>query len=79
MTNPPDASAGVRQFERTCTYCGARLAVTIPRDAAAGVLRDYNCPECGKTFEVRSILPPLVRLIAPRNDGKTDSYQETIF
>jgi hypothetical protein len=79
MTNPSDASTDVRQFERACAYCGARFVVLVPRDATPTVLRDYHCPECGKSSEVHSSLPPLVRLVSPRTDGKTDAYQETIF
>lgn len=80
MTEPSDApSSQVRQFERTCGYCGARYAVTVPQAAVAAPLRDYHCPECGKTGEVHALLPPLVRLLAPRTDGKSDHYQETIF
>jgi DNA-directed RNA polymerase subunit RPC12/RpoP len=80
MTTLPETRSDVRQFERTCVYCGARFAVTVPREGSAtAVLRDYHCPECGKGSEVRSLLPPLVRLVAPRTDGKSDAYQETIF
>lgn len=80
MTSPPEARNDVRQFEVACAYCGARFAVTVPRDGGeTAVLRDYHCPECGKASEVRSLLPPLVRLLVPRTDGKSDAYQETIF
>ncbi len=80
MTHPSEARTDVRQFERACAYCGARFHVTVPREGGnTALLRDYQCPECGKASEVRSLLQPLVRLIAPRTDGKTDAYQETIF
>jgi DNA-directed RNA polymerase subunit RPC12/RpoP len=80
MTEPNDAaSTQVRHFERSCAYCGARYAVTVPRASESAVLRDYHCPECGRGEEVHSLLPPLVRLLSPRTDGKSDSYQETIF
>ncbi|HSV54924.1 MAG TPA: hypothetical protein VLJ57_22565 [Burkholderiaceae bacterium] len=79
MTNSSDASTNVRQFERACTYCGARFSVTVLREAPPAVLRDYQCPDCGKSSEVHSSLPPLVRLVSRRTDGKSDNYQETIF
>lgn len=82
MTNPPNASTastGVRQFERACTYCGARFAVTVSRKPLPGALHHYDCPECGKTSEIYSSLAPVVRLASLRTDGKSDNYQETLF
>jgi hypothetical protein len=40
---------------------------------------DYACPECSKGYTARAALPPTVRLLARRSDGKADSYQETMF
>jgi hypothetical protein len=66
-------------FEKTCTYCGALFKVELSRQGGSNSERMYGCPECGKHYEVLSALPPKVRLIHPRSDGKTGGYQETMF
>src|SRR5437899_1761318 len=49
------------RFERSCLYCGARFEVT------AGVLegeaepQEYDCPDCGKQYEVVTTGVPQVR------------------
>ena len=53
-----------------CEACGYPLQ---------GLETSDHCPECGRGEEVHSLLPPLVRLLSPRTDGKSDRYQETIF
>ena len=78
MTDEASSDNGVRRFLQSCAYCGARSEITLPREPAA-TLQVYQCPECGKESEARSALPPLVRLVAPRTDGKSDAYQETLF
>ncbi|MGZ5785540.1 MAG: hypothetical protein ACXWJM_06435 [Ramlibacter sp.] len=82
MTDPQTSSAtGLEQgsFEKACTYCGAHFQVDIARRSGANAAQPFACPECGKTYEVRAVLAPQVRLVSPRNDGKDDQYQETMF
>jgi hypothetical protein len=72
----PESTAGLRIFERSCAYCGARFRVlAMPGDFQ----EDYDCPECGKRYEIESYGEPEVTLLKPRTDGKTDRYQETMF
>ncbi|MBC5766238.1 hypothetical protein [Ramlibacter albus] len=71
-------------FEKTtlhkaCAYCGAKLEVLVARAAEGNEPFDYDCLECGKQYETEAAMQPEVRLVAPRNDGKTDRYQETMF
>jgi hypothetical protein len=66
-------------FEKTCTYCGALFQVELARQGGGNPERVYACPECGKHYEVMSALPPKVRLITARSDGKSGGYQETMF
>jgi hypothetical protein len=66
-------------FEKTCTYCGALFRVELSREDGSNSQRTYACPECGKHYEVLSALPPKVRLVTPRTDGKTGGYEETMF
>jgi predicted RNA-binding Zn-ribbon protein involved in translation (DUF1610 family) len=66
-------------FEKTCTYCGALFHVELARQSGSNSERMFACPECGKHYEVLSALPPKVRLINARNDGKSGGYQETMF
>ncbi len=81
MALPSPADAGLKRsgFERACIYCGARFHVELSRKSRDDGLQDYACPECGKTYEAQSALPPVVTLVARRTDGKTDRYQETMF
>lgn len=72
----PDQTAGLRIFEKSCMYCGARFRVL----ATPGDLQeDYACPECGKRYELESSQEPEVTLLQARTDGKHDRYQETMF
>ena len=66
-------------FEQSCEYCGARmrvLAAQVPQDNHT---QDYECPECGKSYETEAAAEPRVQLLKPRTDGKDDKYQETFF
>lgn len=64
---------------RTCAYCGAKFDVLLARAADGNEPFDYDCPECGKQYEAKAAMQPAVALVAPRTDGKTDRYQETMF
>jgi hypothetical protein len=66
-------------FIQSCAYCGARFQVLVSRQPGHDEEEDYGCPECSKGYTVAAALPPLVRLLAPRSDGKSDMYQETMF
>lgn len=66
-------------FEKQCVYCGARFAVAVTRLAGSDEAEEYECPECGKAYDVRAVVQPFVQLLAPRTDGKDDRYQETMF
>jgi predicted RNA-binding Zn-ribbon protein involved in translation (DUF1610 family) len=66
-------------FEKTCTYCGAHFQVEVARRSGENAAQGFACPECGKSYEVRAVLAPQVRLVTPRSDGKDDQYQETMF
>ena len=66
-------------FEKTCAYCGARLRVLATHVADDPHREEYGCPECGKSYEVEALAEPQVQLLAPRTDGKSDRYQETMF
>ena len=66
-------------FIQSCAYCGARFEVLVSRINGGDEHEDYACPECGKTYSTHAALEPLTSLLTPRNDGKTDNYQETMF
>lgn len=66
-------------FNQSCAYCGARFEVFVSSQPAIDEDEDYACPECGKRYTVPAALPPLVRLLSPRTDGRTGMYQETMF
>jgi hypothetical protein len=66
-------------FEQACRYCGARFRVLATRAAGAGHRESYDCPECGKSYDVEAAAQPQVQLLQPRCDGKDDRYQETMF
>ena len=68
-----------RTFAQTCSYCGAQIEVEIVRKHGSNQAQDYACPECRKNYSVRATLPPRLKLVTPRNDGKGDQYQETMF
>lgn len=65
--------------ERSCAFCGARLRVHIAHGPFADHPEEYACPECGKRYETDAAHRPRVELLAPRQDGKTDRYQDTLF
>ena len=81
MAESSNPSSGLQRayFEKTCAYCGALFRVELSRRSGGNSERMYECPECGKHYEVLSALAPKVRLISPRSDGKTGGYQETMF
>jgi acetone carboxylase gamma subunit len=66
-------------FERSCEYCGARMRVLAPQVPDENRTQDYECPECGKSYEIEAAAEPRVRLVQARTDGKDDRYQETFF
>ena len=71
-------------FEKTslpkaCAFCGAKFEILVARAPEGNEPFDCECPECGKQYEVEAAMQPVVRLVAPRNDGKNDRYQETMF
>jgi uncharacterized Zn finger protein len=65
--------------ERTCDYCGARLEVSAAEVAGEGRPHPYRCLQCGKVDEITTTGHPRVRVLAPRTDGRTAQYQETMF
>jgi len=79
--NQPSGAAPIEKgsFERACDYCGARFDVEVSRQSGSNHAQGFACPECGRHYEVRAAVPPLVRLVAQRTDGKGDRYQETMF
>jgi len=75
----PDTEGNLSVFEKSCSYCGARLRVLathLPDDPRREA---YACPECGKSYEAEAAGEPQVQLLHPRTDGKSDRYQETMF
>ena len=66
-------------FEKMCAYCGARFRVLAPHGPFADHAEQYACPECGKHYQTEAALEPEVHLLVPRQDGKRDRYQETMF
>jgi hypothetical protein len=66
-------------FVKPCDYCGARFAVFVSREAGSSEEHSYHCPECAKDYLVHAAIEPLVNLLEPRNDGKNNRYEETMF
>jgi hypothetical protein len=66
-------------IEKTCDYCGAKLEISSVAMHAEPHPYHYACPQCGRGYDIASFAPPHIRVVAPRTDGKTDSYQETMF
>ena len=66
-------------FEKSCGYCGARFRVLAPHLPYGDHSEQYDCPECGKHYQTEASVEPEVHLLAPRRDGKSDRYQETMF
>ena len=81
MNQPVSQGTGFQRssFDKTCSYCGARVQVFVSREAGSDESQDYACPECNKQYTTHAALEPVVSLLAPRSDGKTDQYQETMF
>jgi uncharacterized Zn-finger protein len=75
----PEVFAGPSTFEKTCVYCGARFRVLANQSRDANRPRSYECPGCGKSYEIEAKAPPSVHLLRGRTDGKNDRYQETMF
>ena len=75
----PEVLGGVGIFERNCAYCGARFRVRSIASVDEIRAQPYECPSCGKTYEMLAGEPPHVRLLQGLTDGKDDRYQETIF
>jgi hypothetical protein len=65
--------------EKACDYCGARLEVTAAEVGGDARPHPYPCPQCGKPGEVVTTGHPHVRVLAPRTDGRTGQYQQTMF
>ena len=76
---PGPADGDLSIFEKFCGYCGARFRVLAPQAAEENRTQDYDCPECGKSYEMEAAAEPRVRLLQPRTDGKDDRYMETLF
>jgi len=74
-----DVLAGLSPFEKTCVYCGARFRVLASVSPDAQPARTYDCPGCGKDYELEAMAMPVVQLLRGRTDGKSDRYQETMF
>ena len=66
-------------IEKECEFCGSRLEVTAVEVAGEPRVHHYACPQCGKPDELLTTGFPHVRVLAPRTDGKTGSYQQTMF
>ena len=77
----PEIQGDLVAIEKTCVYCGARfrVLVTQPADPLRSWRHEFDCPGCGKHYQVRSGSVPEVRLLGGRTDGKDDRYQETMF
>jgi hypothetical protein len=65
--------------ERICGFCGARLEVSAAAMPGEPKPHHYSCPQCGKPEQIEVAGHPHVRVLAPRSDGRTGQYQETMF
>jgi hypothetical protein len=65
--------------EIPCDFCGARLEITAAEFASEPQPHSYVCPQCGKHHEIVTTGPPHVRVLAPRTDGRTGGYSQTMF
>jgi hypothetical protein len=65
--------------EKACDYCGARLEVTAAEVGGEPRAHTYACPQCGKHDDVDTTGTPRVRVLAPRTDGRTSQYAQTMF
>ena len=66
-------------IEKSCDFCGAKLEVTAAEFAGEPQPQTWLCPQCGKDHELLSTGPARVRVLAPRKDGRTGPYQQTMF
>jgi hypothetical protein len=66
-------------FEKSCVYCGARFRVLATQAGDQRQQQEYECPECGKSYQTEAAGEPEVQLLRRRTDGKVDRYQETMF
>jgi hypothetical protein len=66
-------------FERICGFCGAQLEVSCAAMPGEAKSYHYTCPQCGKPEDIGCTGHPHVRVLAPRTDGRTGLYQETMF
>ena len=66
-------------FEQSCVYCGSRFRVVASSPEGEVHHASYECPECGKRYELEAEGGPEVILLQPRRDGKKDRYQDTMF
>jgi predicted RNA-binding Zn-ribbon protein involved in translation (DUF1610 family) len=76
---PPAIPGTPTLFEKSCSYCGARLRVLATQAPEDLHQEQYACPECGKSYVTAASSEPEVQLLRPRSDGKGDRYQETMF
>ena len=65
--------------ESTCDYCGATLEITAAEIGGEARMQPYVCPQCIKTHAITCTGHPHVRVLKPRTDGKTSTYQQTMF
>ena len=66
-------------LELACDYCGSTLEITAAEVAGEARMHPYVCPQCSKTHGIMCAGHPHVRVLKPRTDGKTNSYQQTMF
>ncbi|HEY8050569.1 MAG TPA: hypothetical protein VIE63_15470 [Ramlibacter sp.] len=65
--------------EKACDYCGARLEITAAEVGGEPRAHTYACLQCGKDDSVLTTGHPHVRVLAPRTDGRTNRYAQTMF
>lgn len=70
----PSTIPYVDGHELTCDYCGAKMELTYQKQTGHNEREEFFCPQCHKEFHVRASLPPNVKLLAPRTDGRNDRY-----
>jgi hypothetical protein len=66
-------------FTQVCLYCGAHFRVLLSCAPEGNEAVEFHCPECGKHYAAEAAVEPEVHLLQARSDGKTGSYQETMF
>ena len=45
-------------FEKSCVYCGARFRVLATQVAERRQQQEYECPECGKSYQTEAAGEP---------------------